>query len=188
MFNNEVGATWQVYGFTKSSFNLLGNTILVKNGQPIIIKSDYFCFFGCNALNVVTGIVINIAVIYNYLVKVFIQQITQDTGGFCLLTQYLGGGYCTFQISLNCLPGFNQFGKVFMEFSSILSFGSGTNYYPKVFGFNSLHYLLEPFSFLGRMDLPGNGYYIIKRSDYYKTSGKGNFATKAGAFSRDGFF
>ena len=86
MFNNKVSTTVQVHRFSKRSFYLFCNSKLIKNGRAILIKRNDICFFRSNSLNVSSCILENISIINNDLIEIFIQQVTKNTGGFCLLT------------------------------------------------------------------------------------------------------
>src|SRR5689334_14906344 len=114
MLNDEISATGQVNGFTKSSFYLLGDTKLVEDGQSVIIVSYNLCLFRSNALYITLGIIEDIPVVNYNLIEVLIEQITQHTGGLCLLTQYLSRRYRSSEVVLDRFPGFNQHGQVFM--------------------------------------------------------------------------
>ena len=74
MFNDQISTAGKVNCFTKCSLYLFGNSKLVKNGQAIIIIGYNLCFFRSYTLDIVLGIVENITVIYDDLVKIFIQE------------------------------------------------------------------------------------------------------------------
>ena len=75
-----------------------------------------------------------------------------------------------------------------MKFGRIFSFCSCSNNHTKIFWFDSFNYFLQPFSFFSRMDLTGNSNNIIKRSDYYKSSGKEISQLSLGPFAAIGSF
>ena len=76
MLDDQVSAAVKVYCFSKRCFDLFCNPKGIKNRSTILVKGNDIRFFRCYALNIGLGVIKNIAIVDNYLIEIFIQQIT----------------------------------------------------------------------------------------------------------------
>lgn len=187
MFQDEISAAGEVDGLAEGRLYLFGNAELVEYGRTIVVEGNDIDLIRSDALDIAFGIVVDIPVVDDDLVEVFVEQVTQHAGGLGLLAEDLGGGYGASEVLLDGLPGGDQIGEIFVQFGRIFSFCRGTYDNAEIFGLDGLYDLLQAFAFVGGVDLPGDGDDIVKGRNNDESSRQRDLAAEAGAFCGDGF-
>lgn len=148
MFDDQVSATGQVDCLAERCFDLFGDPELVEDRGAVVIVGYDIGLVGRDLLNIGAGIVIQGLVVHHDLVEILIQEVPQDAGGLGLFAENFSRGGSTFHVLLQALPAGEQVAQVLMQFCRVLPFGGRANDYTKVPGFDGLHNLLQPSSFL----------------------------------------